>query len=307
MLAHVRALPASHPYVEKEFAVICAQLERERVLSRGGGGGGGGSFRALQREMWLVPGNRKRALISIFLMVAQQLTGVNAINYYAPKIFAELGLGSLQTGLFATGIYGVIKVVGCACFLLFAADSLGRRRSLLWTAVCQGAVMFYIGIYVRVAPPMKGEHVPAAGYAALVCIYIFAIIYQFGWGPVPWIYIAEIPTVRLRAMNIAIGAVTQWLFNFIVARSTPNMLATLGPDGYGTYLVFGSFSFLMFICTWFFVPETKGLFLEDMDELFGVLELAKQMLDEAELENGPQSRKNSQATTGKQSSRAEKT
>jgi hypothetical protein len=278
-LAKVRALPESHPYVETEFGVICAQLERERILS------GGADFKNLQKEMWTIPGNRKRVLISISLMVAQQMTGVNALNYYAPKIFQNLGLNDLEEGLFATGIYGVVKVVGYACFVLFVADSVGRRRSLLWTAGCQAVVMFYIGLYVRIHPPLKGEPLSVAGYVALVCIYLFAIIYQFGWGPVPWICIAEIPTVRLRSMNVAIGVCTQWLFNFMVARSTPNMLATLGPDGYGMFLVFGSFSVLMFVFTWFFVPETKGLFLEEMDDLLGVLELARRMLEEAELEN----------------------
>ena len=252
-LAKVRALPESHPYVKEEFGIICAQLERERLLS------GNGNFRSLQREMWKLPGNRRRVLISMILMICQQLTGVNAINYYAPRIFENLGLSDLHVGLFATGIYGVVKVVACTCFLIFAADSLGRRRSLLWTAFGQGIVMFYVGIYVRVSPPLKGQPVSPGGYVALVCIYLFAGIYQFGWGPVPWIYIAEIPTVRLRSMNVAIGACTQWLFNFVVARSTPNMLTTLGPDGYGTFLIFGSFSFLMLIFTWYFVPETKGI------------------------------------------------
>jgi sugar porter (SP) family MFS transporter len=283
-LAKVRALPQSHPYVETEFGVIRAQLEQERILN------GGSAFKTMQKEMWKIPGNRKRVLISISLMIAQQMTGVNALNYYAPKIFQDLGLSDLDVGLFATGIYGVVKVVGCTCFLVFVADSLGRRRSLLWTAICQAAVMFYIGLYVRIRPQVNGERLPAAGYVALVCIYLFAIIYQFGWGPVPWIYIAEIPTVRLRSMNVAIGACTQWLFNFVVARSTPSMLATLGPDGYGTYLVFGSFSVIMFVFTWFFVPETKGMFLEEMDDLFGVLELARHMLEEAKLENGGPSR-----------------
>jgi hypothetical protein len=65
------------------------------------------------------------------------------------------------------------------------------------------------------------------------------------------------------------------------------MLATLGERGYGTYLIFGSLSFLMFLFAFFFIPETKGMFLEDMDEIFGLLELSARMLQEAELENGP--------------------
>lgn len=121
----------------------------------------------------------------------------------------------------------------CAAFLLFAADSLGRRRSLLWTSIAQGLAMYYIGIYVRIAPPKVGSPVPPAGYVAIVCIFLFAAFFQFGWGPVCWIYVSEIPTARLRSINVAIAAATQWLFNFVVARATPNMIATVGVGGYG--------------------------------------------------------------------------
>lgn len=80
-------------------------------------------------------------------------------------------------------------------------------------------------------------------------------------------------------MNVALAAATQWLFNFVVARSVPVMLATVGRAGYGTYMIFGSFAFSMFIFVWFFVPETKGLSLERMDELFGVTEVAAKSTD----------------------------
>jgi hypothetical protein len=93
--------------------------------------------------------------------------------------------------------------------------------------------MFYIGLYVRISPPVKGANVPPAGYVALVCIFLFATFFQFGWGPVCWIYVSEIPTARLRSMNVALAAATQWLFNFVVARAVPNMLATVGRAGYG--------------------------------------------------------------------------
>jgi hypothetical protein len=93
----------------------------------------------------------------------------NQINYYAPQIFSNLGLKSTETGLFATGIYGIVKMATCAFFLVFVADSLGRRKSLLWTSIAQGASMFYIGFYVRFDPPVKGQPVPPAGYVAIVC------------------------------------------------------------------------------------------------------------------------------------------
>jgi Sugar (and other) transporter len=83
-------------------------------------------------------------------------------------------------------------------------------------------------------------------------------------------------------MNVALAAATQWLFNLIVSRTVPNMLATVGEHGYGTYLIFGSFCFSMFFFVWFFVPETKGVSLEAMDRLFGVTDYDKQLPPEAE-------------------------
>ncbi|PKX95683.1 sugar porter family MFS transporter [Aspergillus novofumigatus IBT 16806] len=225
---------------QREFQDIVAQLEHERQLI-----GGSGPW-DLMREMWTIPGNRKRALISIFLMICQQMTGTNAINYYAPQIFKNLGVTGNATGLFATGVYGIVKVVGCAVFLVFVADSLGRRRSLLWTSIAQGLTMLYIGLYVRISPPKTGEPVIPAGYVALI------------------------PTARLRGLNVSFAAATQWLFNFVVARAVPNMLATVGANGYGTYIIFSCFCLSMFVFVWFFIPETKGLSLEKMDELFGV-------------------------------------
>ncbi|KAJ5846970.1 hypothetical protein N7534_010639 [Penicillium rubens] len=272
----LRNLPADHPYVEEEFAAISTQLEQERALIAGS------SFWDLMKEMWLVPGNRKRAIISIFLMICQQMTGTNAINYYAPQLFQNLGLTGNATNLFATGVYGIVKVVSCGVFLIFVADSLGRRRSLLWTSIAQGLAMLYIGLYVRIAPPVEGAPVIPAGYFALVCIFLFASFFQFGWGPVCWIYVSEIPTARLRSLNVSFGAATQWLFNFVVARAVPNMLATVGANGYGTYIIFSCFCFSMCVFVWFFIPETKGLSLEKMDELFGVTQLVEHKNADAE-------------------------
>jgi len=264
ILSKVRSLPVEHPYVQTELLEMQAQLEEERALI------GGNSWWDIQREMWTISGNRKRALISIFLMVCQQMTGTNAINYYAPTIFTDLGVTGNANSLFATGVYGICKVVGCALFLLFLADSLGRKKSLLGSAIAMGLCMFYLGFYVRFDPPKLGSAVPPAGYIALVAVYLFAVFFQFGWGPVCWIYVSEIPTARLRGLNVSLAAATQWLFNFVVARATPVMLTTVGNAGYGTYFIFGSFCFAMFFFVWFFIPETKGVSLERMDELFGV-------------------------------------
>jgi hypothetical protein len=111
-------------------------------------------------------------------MVCQQMTGTNAINYYAPLIFGNLGVQGLSTGLFSIDIYGVVRMTTFACFLLFAADSLGRRKSLLWRSTAQGCAMFLIGIYVRVDLPVAGAVIPSFGYVTLVCIFFFAAFFS---------------------------------------------------------------------------------------------------------------------------------
>ena len=198
------------------------------------------------------------------------MTGTNAINYYAPTIFTALGVSGNANSLFATGVYGICKVAGCAAFLLFLADTVGRRKSLIGSGISMFIAMFYLGFYVRFDPPATDAPVPPAGYVALVMVYVFAVCFQLGWGPVCWIYVSEIPTSRLRGFNVSLAAATQWLFNFVVARATPVMLITVGAAGYGTYFIFGSFCAAMCFFVYFFCPETKGLSLERMDELFGV-------------------------------------
>ncbi|CCE29147.1 related to quinate transport protein [Claviceps purpurea 20.1] len=276
VLVKLRGLPAESEYVAREIQEMADQLAQERRLM------GDANFRSLMRELWLVPANRKRAIITVVLMICQQLTGVNAINYYAPQIFTNLGMTGTDTSLFATGVYGVVKTVACIVFLLFVADSLGRRRSLLWTSPMLMIVLFIIGIYGRVQPPVEHQPVTAFGYVAITCIYLWAAFFQFGWGPACWILVSEIPTARLRAVNVSIGAATQWLFNFIMARTVLTMQNTMGYKGYGMFFMFGSFDVLMGIFVYVFVPETKGLSLERMDELFGMAETAKQLDTEVE-------------------------
>ncbi|OAA41715.1 General substrate transporter [Metarhizium rileyi] len=278
ILVRLRGLPAHSEYVSTEIQEMVDQLENERRLM------GDASFKSIMREMWLVPANRKRAVISMVLMICQQLTGVNAINYYAPQIFTNLGMNGTDSSLFATGVYGIVKTVAVCLFLLFIADSLGRRKSLLWTSPMLVVVLFIIGIYGRVQPPVTGESASAFGYVAITCIYLWAAIFQFGWGPACWILVSEIPTARLRAANVALGSGTQWLFNFVMARTVLTMQNTMGYKGYGMFFMFGGFDVLMGVFVFFFVPETKGLSLERMDELFGMSDTMKQL--DAEPETG---------------------
>ncbi|KAK4111475.1 putative sugar transporter protein [Canariomyces notabilis] len=273
IIVRLRGLPADHSYVQSEIQDMAQQLENERRLT------GDATILVLLKELIFIPGNRNRAAITVMLMIWQQMTGVNAINYYAPQIFEGLGMSGTSVQLFATGVYGIVKVVGCFFFLVFVADSLGRRRSLLWTSAAQAIAMYIVGIYGKIEPPQKDKPISGFGYFAIVLIYAWAVFFQFGWGPVCWILVSEIPTARLRALNVAIGALTQWVFNFIIARTVLTMQVTMGTAGYGMFFLFGTFGWIMGIFVWFFIPETKGISLEKMDELFGMTQAVKDVED----------------------------
>ncbi|KAJ3961548.1 hypothetical protein N0V92_001749 [Colletotrichum tropicale] len=209
-----------------------------------------------------------------FADIKSSIEDENAILDDAPQIFATLGVEGTENELFATGIYGLVKLIAVLVFLIFVADSLGRRKSLLWTGIGQALTMLYVGIFVAVAKPQDqgGGQVTPAGYVALVCVFLFACMFQFGWGPCCWIYVSEIATTRLRATNVSFAAATQWLFNFVVSRAVPPMLETMGTGGFGTYIFFCGWCLVMTAFVWFFIPETKGLSLEAMNHLFGFQE-----------------------------------
>lgn len=131
ILSSLRHLPSDHPYVQDEMANILAQLEEERIIVSGS------SFFTLLKEAFTVRSYRRRSILCISLMALSNLTGTNAMTYYSPEIFKSVGLSGSETGLFATGIYGIVKFVACLIFIIFVTDSLGRRKSLLWTGVVQ--------------------------------------------------------------------------------------------------------------------------------------------------------------------------
>lgn len=93
-----------------------------------------------------------------------------------------MGVNGNSNSLFATGVYGIVKMASCAIFIFFLADTLGRRWSFVWTGFFMWFCMFYLGFYVRFDAPQKDAPVSGAGYAALVFVYLFAAAFQFGWG-----------------------------------------------------------------------------------------------------------------------------
>ncbi|KAH8898985.1 general substrate transporter [Thozetella sp. PMI_491] len=239
--------------VREEFEEILASIrEEERVTE-------GYSWKEL-----LLPVNRQRVALIIALQIGVQLTGNTSLAYYAPQIFTAIGAGS--NNLFFTGFFGLAKVVACGFFVLFLIERVGRRGSLMVGALLMGTYMLIVALLVKTHPPDPKGPITSTAVAAVTMVYLEAMSYNISWGPVPWLYMAEIMPSRIREGAVAIGTATQWLFNFVFSQVTPIAVTNLG---WKTFLMFCIFNWSLVVFAFLFVKETKGKSLEEMEALFG--------------------------------------
>ncbi|KAI7091445.1 general substrate transporter [Hortaea werneckii] len=254
-LSYVRAAPVDSDEVVHEIGEIRASCEEEKRASAG----------MTWREC-LKPGARKRFILAFVLMVCQQFSGTNSIGYYAPQIFQTVGLSAADSSLFATGIYGTVKVVATGIFLIVGIDRFGRKKSLVFGAAWMMSMMFIIGAVLTTHPPENTDGVSQASIAMVAMIYLYVIGYSASWGPTPWVFVSEIFPTRLRGYGVGLAAATQWLFNFIITKITPEAVNNIG---WKTFIMFGVFCFSNGVFVFLFIPETKQMTLEEIDMLFG--------------------------------------
>ncbi|KAJ7134894.1 general substrate transporter [Mycena epipterygia] len=205
-----------------------------------------------------------RCFIPSLVMFFQQTTGSNAINYFSPQIFASLGIKGTTAELFATGIYGCVKVVSVSLVLAFAIEGIGRKKCLIVGGLGQAAMMLWIGVYSGLHPTTP-VNPPPSRYVSIVAIYLFAVFYCIGWGPLPWVIASEIAPNHLRTAVMSIALGVNWLFSLTISKLTPIMLNQLE---YWTFLLFGFCCFIMAFWAWLCLPETAGFGLEEIGLLF---------------------------------------
>lgn len=186
-LAYIRNEPDDSPAVQKEMAEIRAAIEEEVALSEG-----------VTWKECLKKGNRYRFLLAFLIMFWQQFSGTNSIGYYAPQIFQTVGVSSKNASLFATGVYGTVKVISTGIFLLIGIDKWGRKNSLIGGAFWMASMMFIIGAVLATNPPNpNSNNVSSASIAMVAMIYLYVIGYSASWGPTPWVYVSEVSLVVL--------------------------------------------------------------------------------------------------------------
>jgi len=206
----------------------------------------------------------KRVIIATVTMFFQQWTGINAVLYYAPSIFMQLGLDDTTTSLLATGVVGIVMFLATIPSVLWI-DRVGRKPVLTIGAIGMGTCHIIIAVIVAKNIDMWQNHTDA-GWAAICMVWLFVVHFGYSWGPCAWIIVAEIWPLSTRPYGVSLGASSNWMNNFIVGQVTPDMLKHIT---YGTYILFGMLTYMGAAFIWFFVPETKRLTLEEMDVVFG--------------------------------------
>ncbi|KAH6897734.1 sugar transporter [Coprinopsis sp. MPI-PUGE-AT-0042] len=263
-LAYLRKEPQDSPAVMTEFAEIQAALKEEREARAGLG----------WKEAFTGKGNFIRFVIAFVIFLLQQFAGQNSVNYYAPQIFASIGYTGRKSSLLASGVYGIIKVVATAIFIFFGVESLGRKMSLIISALGMGTLFFIIGAILKThPPPVTNPNLPppegkpsqaSQGMAAM--LYIYVCFYSMGWGPLPWVYVSDIFPTRTRHYGLSTASASQWLWNFVISKITPLLLTALK---WKIFMMFATINILAMGTFSALIPETKGRSLEEMDLIFG--------------------------------------
>jgi len=201
--------------------------------------------------------NLRRILLCWAVQCFQQLSGINLITYYAPVIFQQsIGL-SRNTSLLLGGFNGVEYFLA-SIIPVFLIDRVGRRPLMLFAAAGQTACMIVLAVTVQ-----NGG--VSAGKAAASMLFLFNTFFACGWLAIPWLYPAEVTTLRIRSKGAACATMSNWIFNFLVVKITPTAIANIG---YQTYIIFTVFNLWFIPMVWFFFPETANVSLEDVDYLF---------------------------------------
>ncbi|KAM6484905.1 general substrate transporter [Trichoderma sp. SZMC 28011] len=255
-LSRLRRLAIDHAALKEELLEIQANHEYELRI---------GSARWVDCYKG---GNLKRLATSCVLQALQQLTGVNFIFYYGTTFFQNSGIENPFIISMITNCINTISTFPG----LWAVERFGRRSLLLAGAIGMCVCQFIVAIVGTV------DHGASAQKAlvAFVCIYIF--FFASTWGIGAWVVTSELFSLKVRAKCLAQSVATNWLFNWALAYSTPRLVDT-GPGNAGlgakVFFIWGGSCFVCIFFTYFFIFETKGLSLEEVDELFEQVKSAR--------------------------------
>jgi sugar porter (SP) family MFS transporter len=213
-----------------------------------------------QKGNWselLSPFLRPAMIVGVGLAIAQQITGINTVIYYAPTIFKFAGLSSASVAILASVGVGVVNVV----FTLVAMqliDRVGRRPLLLASLAGMALGLAVLGLAFSL-PQLSGS----LGWIAVASLMVYVGSFAVGLGPVFWLILSEIYPLRIRGRAMSVGTVANWSANLIVALSFLTLTQVLGKAF--TFWLYGVVTIGAWLFAFFLVPETKGKTLEEIE------------------------------------------
>lgn len=221
ILASLRGLPADHELVELEFLEIKAQslFEKRTVAEHFPQYREQTAWNTFKlqfvaiKSLFKTKSMFKRVVVATVTMTFQQWTGINAVLYYAPSIFKQLGLSDTTTGLLATGVVGILMFIFTIPAVLYI-DRVGRKPVLTIGAIGMALCHFIIAIIVAKNSTQWATQA-AAGWAAVVMVWLFVIHFGYSWGPCAWILVAEIWPLSSRPYGTALGASSNWVSSLL--------------------------------------------------------------------------------------------
>lgn len=192
-------------------------------------------------------------VIGILLSVFQQAIGINAVLYYAPRIFENSGAEG--GGMMQTVIMGVVNIV-FTLVAIFTVDRFGRRPLL---------IIGSLGMAIGAFAVAMCDSMAVKGLVPVLSIIVYAAFFMMSWGPICWVLIAEIFPNTIRGKGIAVAVAFQWVFNYLVSSTFPALYDFSPMFAYGLY---GCMCVAAAYFVWRWVPETKGKTLEEMNALW---------------------------------------
>jgi len=263
-----RNLPEDHPYIAQDVQYVRNEIAKERAALLHGQKHASflTTIKAAARE-GSMPGMRNRFLLVFLMFMWQAWSGAAAINYYSPTIFTSIGLSDVTLW---TGIYGIIKAGGSIIFFTWFIDMFGRKWPWIISSLVCAFCQYYLAVYIALGKPTVGEPMSestvAGGKAATAMIMIFGAAWSFGANGLPWIISSEIFPASMRSISGPWAAASVWIWTLIATKSLPSMYTSME---WGVYVFFATCLICASIYAFFFIHDTKGLRMDQMDELFG--------------------------------------
>jgi SP family sugar:H+ symporter-like MFS transporter len=203
--------------------------------------------------------------VGIFLSMFQQFVGINVIFYYSTALWQTVGFS--ENDAFLTSVINSVVNIAGTVLAIYLVDRIGRKKLLL-----SGSALMFVALgtmsVIFASAPVDAEHNPvlgdAEGVVALLAANVFVFGFAFTWGPVVWVLLGEMFPNRIRASALGVAAAAQWISNWLITVTFPELARTGLFLAYGLYAAFALVSFF-FVAK--MIKETKGVELEDMERL----------------------------------------